>query len=101
MPKFLVHPDAVAEASLRLCTVAAGVDEVLGLLGHHVGAATGTPASGAIDDLLGHFSQVLPQFAQAGSDLSRAVGAAASGYQQTDSTVADACETGATGGDGS
>jgi hypothetical protein len=94
MPEFLVDPDAVAEASLRLSAVAGGLAESVGRAGYHVGAAGGTPAAGAVDDLLGHFSRVLPEFALAGAQLSRAVGAAASDYRTTDSAVAKGCETG-------
>jgi hypothetical protein len=95
MPEFLVDPDAVADAALRLSGVAGGVADVLGRIGYHVGAAGGTPAAAAVDDLLGHFSQVLPHFALAGEHLSGAVGAAAGDYRGTDSAVAEACETGA------
>lgn len=94
MPEFLVDPEAVADASLRLGAVAGAVTDVLGRLGHHVGAATDTPAAGAVDDLLGHFSAVLPHYAFAGAQLSRAVEAAVSDYRRTDSAIADACETG-------
>lgn len=96
MPAFLVDPNAVVEASLRLGTVAGGVEDVHGQLGRHLGAAVGTPAAGAVDDLLARFSQVLPQFALASAQLSRAVAGAAGGYRGTDSAVAAACETGAT-----
>jgi hypothetical protein len=100
MPEFLVDPDAVADASLRLDAVAGGLADVLGRVGYHVGAAAGTPAAGAVDDLLGHFSQVLPQFALSGAHLSGAVRAAASDYRTTDSAVAEGCETGPTGAGG-
>jgi hypothetical protein len=92
MPEFLVDADAVADASLRLATVEGGVTDVLGRLGHHAGAASGTPAAGAVDDLLGHFSRVLPEFALAGAQLSRAVLAAASDYRRIDGAIGQACE---------
>jgi hypothetical protein len=100
MPEFLVDPDAVADASLRLGAVASGFADVLGRVGYHASAAAGTPAAGAVDDLLGHFSEVLPQFAAAGAHLSGAVGAAASDYRKTDSAVAEGCETGPPGREG-
>lgn len=94
MTEFDVVPNFVADASLRLGTVAGSVDEVHGRLSGHLGAAAGTPAADAVDNLLGSFSKVLPQFALAGVQLSRAVGDAASGYAGTDSAVAKACQTG-------
>ncbi len=96
MTEFLVVPNLVADASLRLGTVADSVEEVHSRLGGHLGAAAGTPAADAVDNLLGSFSQVLPQFALAGVQLARAVGGAATGYARTDSAVAEACETGGT-----
>jgi Flp pilus assembly protein TadD len=89
---FLVDPNAVVEASVRLGSVAAGVEEVHGRLGRHLGAATGTPAAGAVDDLLARFSIAFGEFALAGAELSRAVGGAASEYHRTDSAVAAACD---------
>jgi hypothetical protein len=92
MPAFLVDPNVVADASLRLGSVPRGVQDIHGQLARHVGAAAGTPAAGAIDDLLSRFSQVLPQFALASAHLSRAVGAAARDYHASDAAVAGACE---------
>ena len=77
---------------MRLGSVAVGVEAVHGQLGSHLGAADGTPAAGAIDDLLTRFSWAFGQFAAAGADLSRAVGGAASDYHRTDSAVGAACE---------
>jgi hypothetical protein len=94
MQRLIVDPHAVAEASARLGTVASGVDDVHGKLARHFGAGGGTPAAGAVDDLLTHFSQVLPRFALASAHLSRAVGEAAHSYHATDSAIAEACEAG-------
>jgi hypothetical protein len=98
---FLVDPNVVVEASVRLGSVAVGVQEVHGQLGRHLGAAAGTPAGGAVDDLLSRLSRAFGEFAAAGAELSRAVGGAASDYHGTDSAVAAACETGAPGEQGS
>jgi hypothetical protein len=97
MPAFLVDPNLVSDASLRLGSVPREVEDIHGQLGRHVGAAAGTPASGAVDDLLSRFSNLLPQFALAGAHLSRAVGGAARDYHASDATVAEACERGTTG----
>jgi len=94
MQRLIVDPHAVTEASARLGTVASGVEDVHGKLARHLGAAGGTPAAGAVDDLLAQFSLVLPRFALAGAHLSRAVGEAARGYHRTDSAIAAACEAG-------
>ena len=97
VPAFLVDPNVVADASLRLECVPRGVEGIHAQLGRHLGAAAGTPAAGAIDDLLSRFSQVLPQFALAGTHLSRAVGGAARDYRASDASVAEACSSRATG----
>jgi hypothetical protein len=96
MPAFLVDPNVVTDASLRLSSVPRAVEGVHGQLGRHLGAAAGTPAAGAIDDLLSRFSQVLPQFALASAHLSRAVGSAARDYHDSDAAVAGACQRGPT-----
>jgi hypothetical protein len=96
MPAFLVDPNVVADASLRLGNVPHGVEDIHERLGRHVGAAAGTPAAAAIDDLLSRFSGVLPQFALASAHLSRAVGSAARDYHASDTAVAEACERGTT-----
>jgi hypothetical protein len=96
MPAFLVEPTLVADASLRLSAIPSGIEDVHQRLGHHLGAAAGTPAAGAIDDLLSRFSQVLPQFALASTHLSRAVSGAARDYHGTDAAVAHACDPNAT-----
>lgn len=91
MSSFLVDPSAVTAASLRLHAVTAGVVEVHDQLGGHVGAATGTPAAGALDDLLGHLSASLGQFSAASAALAAAVAGAATAYQGADGTVAAGC----------
>lgn len=88
--KLLVDPSAVDEASLRLGVVADGIREFHRRLGNHAGVATGTPAAAAMDDLLDHYSRVLPHFADAGTQLSRAVAAAAGHYHHTESRIAAA-----------
>jgi hypothetical protein len=91
MPAFLVDPNVVADASLRLGSVPRGVQDIHGQLGRHRRAAAGTPAAGAIDDLMSRLSQVLPEFALASAHLSRAVAGAARDYHASDAAVADAC----------
>jgi hypothetical protein len=92
MPTFLVDPSVVADASLRLECVPSAVQDIHGRLGHHLGAAAGTPAAGAIDDLLSRFSHVLPQFALASAHLSQAINTAARDYHASDTAVAEACK---------
>jgi len=95
MPEFLVTPEDVIAASARLSSISAGVDEVCGYVRGCAGAAAGTPAEGAAEAMLAHFSSVLPYFGIAGAQLSGAVAGAGAGYQSSDDDVASECNANA------
>jgi hypothetical protein len=86
--EFLVAPEDVSAAAGRLGAISGGVDELCGHLRGCAGAAAQTPAEGAFDAMLAHFSSVLPHFGTAGEHLSQAVAGAGSGYASTDGGVA-------------
>jgi hypothetical protein len=94
MSEFLVTPDDVLEASSRLTAIGREVDELCGHLSRCATAAVGTPTEDAFDDLLGHFSAMLPHFGLAGEHLGVAVAGAGRSYSSCDDDVADACESG-------
>ncbi len=87
MSKFSVLTATVADASARMTTIAPGVREIHGRLGQHTGAAAGTPAGGAVRELMGHWSSVLPEFALAAEQLSEAMAAAAQAYHESDAAI--------------
>jgi hypothetical protein len=94
MSEFSVAPEHLIAAAGRLSAISGDVeDSCLGLRGCS-GAAAGTPAEGAFEGLLGHFSAVLPHFGLAGERLGAAVTGAGSGYARSDDEVAGACQGG-------
>jgi len=94
MPEFLVTPEDLIEASARLTAIGCEVDELYCHLSGCAGAAAGTPTEGAFDDLLGHFSAVLPHFGLAGQQLGVTVADAGRSYSSCDDDVAGACGAG-------
>jgi hypothetical protein len=88
MSEFLVAPEDVIAAAGRLGAISGGVDDLCGHLRGCAGAAAHTPAEGAFDAMLAHFSSVLPHFGMAGERLSQAVAGAGAGYVSTDDGVA-------------
>jgi hypothetical protein len=94
MSEFLVMPEDVIAASARLTAIGCEVDELFGHLTGCAGAAAGTPTEDAFDDLLGHFSAMLPHFGLAGEHLGMAVAGAGRSYSSCDDNVADAFEAG-------
>jgi hypothetical protein len=94
---FLVTPEDVVAASARLTAIGGEVDELHRHLGGCASAAAGTPTEGAFDDLLGHFSAMLPQFGIAGEHLGMAVAGAGMSYSSCEGDVAGTCQTGETG----
>jgi hypothetical protein len=94
MSSFQVTPGAVSAASLPLGAISAAVAELhQGSFAHGM-AASGTPAAGAVEGLMGRWSQVLPEFALSGDRLAAAVLGAAADYELTDTVIADASERG-------
>jgi len=88
MSEFLVTPEDLSAAAGRLGAINGGVEELCGYVGGCAGAAAGTPAEGAFDGMLTHFSSVLPHFGIAGECLSEAVAGAGVDYQSSDDDVA-------------
>jgi hypothetical protein len=94
MSEFLVRPEDVITAAGRLTAIGCEVDELYSHLSRCSGAAAGTPTEGEFDDLLGHFSAMLPQFGLAGQHLGVALAGAGRSYSSCDGDVAGACEAG-------
>jgi hypothetical protein len=94
MSEILVAPEDVVAASGRLTAIGREVDELYAHLSGCAGAAAGTPTEGAFEDLLGHFSAMLPHFGLAGEYLGVAVADAGRSYSRNDEDVAGACEAG-------
>jgi hypothetical protein len=92
MSEFRVAPEDVMAASGRLAAIGGGVEELCGHLRACAGAAAQTPAEGAFDGMLAHFSSVLPHFGHAGIRLSAAVAGAGTGYRSSDEQVAGECQ---------
>jgi len=88
MSTFQVAPMAVSDAATRLSAISPAMQDALGRVAGHAGAGMGTPAGGAIGDLVGRWAAVLPHFALSGETLSTAVGTAAVAYTAADATVA-------------
>jgi hypothetical protein len=84
-----VVPAAVSDAAGRLSAISPAMQDAAGRVGGHAGAATGTPAEGAIGELVGRWAAVLPHFALSGETLSAAVATAAVAYAGVDASVAD------------
>jgi hypothetical protein len=97
MSEFLVTPENVMAAAGRLGTINGGVRELCGYLQGCAGAAAQTPAEGAFDGMLAHFSSALPYFGIAGDRLSEAVAGAGAGYESSDDDVAGQFDGGAGG----
>jgi hypothetical protein len=97
MSKFSVTPEDVMAAAGRLSAISGGVDELCGYLRGCAGAAAQTPAEGAFDGMLAHFSSMLPHFGTAGARLGDAVAGAGTDYQSSDDQVAGECNVGADG----
>lgn len=94
MSEFLVAPEHVVAASGQLTAIRDEVAELCGHLGGCASAAQASPIEDAFDDLLGHFSAVLPHFGLAGEHLGAAVAGAGRSYSGCDEDVAGACEAG-------
>jgi hypothetical protein len=94
MSEFLVTPEDVIAASGRLSAIGTGVEELCGYVRGCAGAAAATPAEGAFDGMLAHFSSVLPHFGLAGDRLTQAVAGAGAGYQTSDMDIAGECSGG-------
>ncbi|HWF74441.1 MAG TPA: hypothetical protein VG186_13920 [Solirubrobacteraceae bacterium] len=92
MSEFVVTPEDVIAASGRLSAIRVGVQELCGYVRGCAGAAAGTPAEAAVEDLLRSFAAVLPHFGLAGEHLGGAVAGAGAGYARTDSEVAAASD---------
>jgi uncharacterized protein YukE len=90
MSSFQVVPSAVTDTASRLSGISGHVQEIHGRLGICHGAASGTPAAGAMDGLVARWGAVLPQFARSAETLTAAVSAAATDYAGTDGAVAEA-----------
>lgn len=90
MSSFNVVPVAIADTAMRIATIPGGVEEAHGRLGGLGAAAAGTPAAGALDDLLGRWSAALPRFGLSAQSLAVAVAAAGHAYSSADSAVAGA-----------
>jgi hypothetical protein len=93
MSSFQVVPSAVSDTAARLSGISGGVQDIHGRLGSCHGAGAGTPAAGAMNGLMGHWSAVLPHFARSAETLSAAVAAAARDYAGTDGAVAETART--------
>jgi hypothetical protein len=89
---FLVTPEDVVAASARLTAIGGEVEELHRHLSGCGSAAAGTPTEDAFDDLLGHFSAMLPHFGLAGEHLGVAVAGAGMSYSSCEGDVAGACE---------
>jgi hypothetical protein len=98
MSEFLVTPEEVIAAAGKLGAISSGVEELCGHLSVCAGAAAQTPAEGAFDEMLVHFSSVLPHFGIAGERLSEAVAGAGESYQSSDNDVAGEFGGGQEGG---
>ncbi|MDQ6775084.1 MAG: hypothetical protein M3071_02440 [Actinomycetota bacterium] len=94
MSEFLVTPEDVLTASGRLTAIGREVDELYRHLSGCAGAAAGTPTEGVFEELLRHFSAMLPHFGLAGEHLGVAVAGAGRAYSSCDDDVAGACEAG-------
>ncbi len=94
MSELLVTPEDLVAASAQLTAIGCEVDELHGHLTRCASAAAGTPTEGAFDDLLGHFSAMLPHFGLAGERLGAAVAGAGMSYSSCDDDLAGAGEAG-------
>jgi hypothetical protein len=90
MSKFSVTPESVSDGAGRLGGISDEVLSVHSRLGALSGSAAGTPGDGAFEDLISHWTAVLPHFARSGATLSAALGAAGANYGTTDAGVAAA-----------
>lgn len=88
----------MADAAARLSAISPAMQDAAGRVGGHAGAAAGTPAEGAIGDLVGRWAAVLPHFALSGETLSAAVASAGTAYTAADASVANGAAIAGGGG---
>jgi len=89
MSEFAVIATALGEHAERLRGFSGGMESARGQVAQGSGAAGGTPAAGAVDDLTGHIHTQLSSFGAATDALHRAVAGAGEAYLRADAHVAE------------
>ena len=86
--EFAVIAAALGEHAGRLGRFSADIESARGQVAQGSGAAGGTPAAGAVDDLTGHIHSRLADFGAAADALHLAVAGAGDAYVRADANVA-------------
>ena len=92
MSQFSANTGDIGDGASRLGSISSEIAELHGQVGGHYSAAAGTSIDGQLDDLMGTWNALLPQFGVAGDSLRSALFGAASNYEAADGVTANAAD---------